>query len=152
MTTSLLGDAEFHHVGVVVADLDAAAATYRALGFAELDRFAVPAQGIEAITFRLGNGFIELICPTDMDGPIGRFMAKRGPGMHHAAYRVDDVDATLAALAEWGVELIDTAGRAGGHSWRVAFLHPRAGAGVLIELVEVLADGAGDGHGHDSQG
>ena len=140
MSHPLLGEAEFHHVGIVVADLDAAAATYRALGFDELDRFAVAAQGIEAITFRLGSGFIELICPTDPDGAIGRFMAKRGPGMHHAAYRVDDIDVTLAALAARGIELIDTAGRPGGHGWRVAFLHPRAGAGVLTELVEVTGD------------
>jgi len=135
----LLADAEFHHVGVVVADLDAAAASYRSLGFDEHDRFAVPAQGIEAVLFRLGAGYLELITPTDPEGAIGRYMAKRGPGMHHAAYRVDDVDATLAALADQGVELIDTVGRPGGHGWRVAFLHPRAGAGVLTELVEVVA-------------
>ncbi len=145
MTHPLLADAEFHHVGVVVADLDAAAATYRALGLAEVDRFAVPAQGIEAVTFRLGAGFIELISPTDPDGAIGRFMAKRGPGMHHAAYRVDDVDATLAALAGQGIELIDPVARPGGHGWRVAFLHPRAGAGVLTELVEVATGDGQDG-------
>lgn len=149
MSHPLLGDAEFHHVGVVVPDLDAAAATYRALGFDELDRFAVPAQGIEAVLLRLGAGFVELICPTDPDGAIGRYMAKRGPGMHHAAYRVADVDATLAALAERGIELIDAVGRPGGHGWRVAFLHPRAAAGVLTELVEVGQERMGDGHGRD---
>lgn len=143
MSHSLLADAEFHHVGVVVADLDAAAASYRALGFDEHDRFAVPAQGIEAALFRLGAGYVELITPTDPEGAIGRYLAKRGPGMHHAAYRVDDVDATLAALAEQGIELIDPVGRPGGHGWRVAFLHPRAGAGVLTELVEVIDPGAG---------
>ena len=146
MSHPLLADAEFHHVGVVVADLDAAAASYRSLGFAELDRFAVPTQGIEAIVFRLGAGYIELISPTDPDGAIGRYMAKRGPGMHHAAFRVDDVDATLAALAGQGIELIDPVGRPGGHGWRVAFLHPRAGAGVLTELVEVV-DPGGAGYG-----
>ena len=149
MSHPLLGDAEFHHIGVVVADLDAAAETYRALGFAELDRFAVPAQGIEAVVFRLGGGYLELITPTDPDGAIGRYMTKRGPGMHHAAYRVGDIDATLGALAEQGVELIDTVGRPGGHGWRVAFLHPRAGAGVLTELVEVDAERAEDEHDRD---
>ena len=149
MSHPLLADAEFHHLGVVVADLDAAAATYRALGFAELDRFAVPAQGIEAVVFRLGGGYVELITPTDPDGAIGRYMAKRGPGMHHAAYRVDDIDATLGALAEQGVELIDTAARPWGHGWRVAFLHPRAGAGVLTELVEVAPERMEDEHGRD---
>ena len=138
MSHPLLADAEFHHVGVVVADLDEAAASYRALGLAELDRFAVPAQGIEAVLFRLGAGYVELISPTDPDGAIGRYLAKRGPGMHHAAYRVDDVDATLAALADQGIELVDSVGRPVGHGWRVAFLHPRAGAGVLTELVEVV--------------
>ena len=148
-----LAGAEFHHVGIVVADLDAAAATYRALGFEELDRFAVAQQGIEAVVFGLGAGFIELISPTDGEGAIAKFMAKRGEGMHHAAYRVDDIDATLAALAKQGIELIDTAGRPGGHGWRVGFLHPRACAGVLTELVEVIEEvevvGArtGDGHG-----
>ena len=147
MSHPLLADAEFHHLGVVVADLDEAAAIYRALGFEEVDRFAVAAQGIEAVLFRLGAGFVELITPTDPDGAIGRYMAKRGPGMHHAAYRVADVDATLAAFAELGVELIDPVGRPGGHGWRVAFLHPRAGAGVLTELVEVVTP---LGSGHDS--
>lgn len=138
MSHPLLADATFHHVGVVVPDLDEAAASYRALGFAELDRFTVAAQGIEAVVFRLGEGYVELISPTDPDGAVGRFLAKRGPGMHHAAYRVADVDATLAALANQGIERIDSVGRPGGHGWRVGFLHPRACAGVLTELVEVV--------------
>ena len=138
MSHPLLADATFHHVGVVVPDLDVAAATYRDLGLVELDRFAVAAQGIEAVIFRLGEGFVELIRPTDPDGAVGRYLAKRGPGFHHAAYRVADVDATLAALAGRGIEVIDAVGRPGGHGWRVGFLHPRACAGVLTELVEVV--------------
>ena len=127
---------QVHHTGIVVADLDAAAAKYAALGFGDPHRFAVPSQGIEAMTFPCGDGFVELIAPTDPDGPIARFMAKRGEGVHHVAYRVDDIAAALAELKSRGVRLIDESPRSGAHGWQVAFIHPEAAAGVLTELVQ----------------
>jgi len=127
---------QVHHSGIVVIDLEAAAESYATLGFVDGERFAIEAQGIEAITFHCGDGYIELISPTDPDGAIARFMAKRGEGVHHIAYRVDDIDAALTELAARGVRLIDTVARIGAHGWRVAFIHPEACHGVLTELVE----------------
>ena len=132
-----------HHVGIVVADLDAAVARYAVLGFGTGERGAVPAQGVEAATFRAGPGYVELIRPTDPEGAIGRFLAKRGDGLHHVAYRVDDLAGTLARLAAAGVRLIDAAPRPGLHGWRIAFVHPESCAGVLTELVE---EGTPEGH------
>lgn len=134
--SALLAGSRLHHIGVVVADLDAAIATYEALGFGEADRFEIPEQGIRAAFFPLILGSVELIQPTDPDGAIGRFMAKRGEGFHHVAYQVDDVDATLDALADRGIELIDRTHRIGGHGLWIAFIHPRAANGVLTELVQ----------------
>jgi methylmalonyl-CoA/ethylmalonyl-CoA epimerase len=125
-----------HHVAIVVADLDAVVARYRALGFAGGERFALPEQSVEVVTFRSGPGWIELIKPTDSEGPIARFLAKRGEGMHHVAYAVPDLEAAMAALAAAGVRLIDTTPRTGAHGWRIAFVHPDSCAGVLTELVE----------------
>jgi methylmalonyl-CoA/ethylmalonyl-CoA epimerase len=138
MTDALaaIGELRLHHVGIVVSDLDAAAARYAALGFHDGDRFAVPEQKIEAITFHAGPGYLELIAPTDPDGPIARYMAKRGEGTHHVAYAVDDLAATLTRLAANGVRLIDEAPRIGAHGWRVAFIHPESCNGVLTELVQ----------------
>lgn len=127
---------QVHHTGIVVADLDAAAARYRALGFSDEHRFAVESQAIEAITFPCGDGFVELITPTDSEGAIARFMARRGEGIHHVAYRVDDLAAALVELAARGVRLIDEQPRIGAHGWRVAFIHPESGCGVLTELVQ----------------
>ena len=132
----ILTTCRLHHVGLVVADLDAAIASYQALGFGEADRFAVPEQGIRAAFFPLGQGAVELIQPTDPDGAIGRFMAKRGEGFHHAAYAVGDLAGTLDKLAIAGIELIDFAPRVGGHGLLIAFIHPRACNGVLTELVQ----------------
>ncbi len=127
---------QVHHSGIVVNDLDAAAEKYAALGFSDGDRFAVESQGIEAITFHCGDGYVELISPTDPEGAIARYVAKRGEGVHHIAYRVDDIDTALAELATRGVRLIDTTARIGAHGWRVAFIHPEACNGVLTELIE----------------
>ena len=96
----------------------------------------MPEQGVEVVTFRAGAGWVELISPTDPEGAIGRFLAKRGEGLHHVAYRVPDLAGTLARLEAAGVRLIDRAPRAGVHGWRIAFVHPESGAGVLTELVE----------------
>jgi methylmalonyl-CoA/ethylmalonyl-CoA epimerase len=127
---------ELHHVGIVVADIDAAAAKYAALGFPGGERFEIAEQGIIAITYHSGQGYTELIQPTDPEGAIAKFMAKRGEGMHHVAYRVTDLEDSLATLVKAGVRLIDESPRTGAHGWRIAFLHPEAGNGVLIELVD----------------
>jgi methylmalonyl-CoA/ethylmalonyl-CoA epimerase len=127
---------QVHHSGIVVSDLATAAASYAALGFGDGERFAVEAQGIEAITFHCGDGYVELIAPTDPEGAIARYLGKRGEGVHHIAYRVDDIDAALAELTARGVRLIDQSARTGAHGWRVAFIHPEACHGVLTELVE----------------
>lgn len=137
-STALAGLA-LHHVAHVVGDLDAAVARYEALGFGPAERFAVPEQAVEVATFSAGPGWIELIRPTDPDGPIARFLAKRGEGMHHVAYRVPDLADSLSALDAAGVRLIDRAPRSGVHGWRIAFVHPESCAGVLTELVEVPA-------------
>ena len=135
-----------HHVGIIVADLGAAVEKYRALGFVPGDVERVESQNIDAVAFRAEESWIELISPVDHDSPLGRFLDSRGEGMHHVAYLVDDVDATLALLAGRGVELIDQQSRIGLHNWRVAFIHPRACAGVLTELVQRDSTMEGDGH------
>ncbi len=125
-----------HHVGIVVGDIDAAVGRYEALGFGPGERFEIPEQHVVAVTFAAGRGWVELISPTDPEGPIARFHAKRGDGMHHVAYAVPDLDATLTRLAAAGVRLIDPTPRLGTHGWRIAFLHPESCNGVLTELVE----------------
>jgi methylmalonyl-CoA/ethylmalonyl-CoA epimerase len=125
-----------HHVGIVVADLDAAAESYARLGFPAGERFAVPEQGIEAIVYHVGPGFMELISPTDPSGAIGRYMAKRGEGTHHIAYAVDDIAATLDRLRAAGIRLIDETPRTGLHGWSIGFIHPESCHGVLTELVQ----------------
>ncbi|MGI9253592.1 MAG: methylmalonyl-CoA epimerase [Thermomicrobiales bacterium] len=125
-----------HHVAVVVADLDAAEAKHGLLGFGGAERSQVPAQGVQVITFPAGAGWLELISPTDPDGAIARYMAKRGEGLHHVAYRVDDLQAALDRLDGEGVRLIDRVPREGVHGWKVAFIHPEACNGVLTELVQ----------------
>ena len=130
-----------HHVGYVVADLDAALAGLRgAFGVSVAVREVMPEQGVEAVMCESGGGAIELITPLDPEGAIARFMAKRGEGFHHVAFAVPDVEAALEGLAARGVELIDRHGRRGLGGHVVAFLHPRSTLGVLTELIE---------HGHD---
>jgi methylmalonyl-CoA/ethylmalonyl-CoA epimerase len=124
-----------HHIAIVVADLDEATARYRLLGFGSGERFSLPQQAVDVVTFRSGDGWIELIRPTDPEGPIARFLAKRGEGLHHVAYAVPDLEAALDALAAAGVRLIDTVPRVGAHGWRIAFVHPESCGGVLTELV-----------------
>lgn len=133
------GRLRLHHTGVVVADLADAEAKYRALGFTGGERMSVPAQAIEAIVYPAGEGrYLELISPTDAEGPIAKFMAKRGEGMHHVAYQVDDIAAELARLGAAGVRMIDESPRPGAHEgWQIAFIHPESTSGVLIELVQV---------------
>jgi methylmalonyl-CoA/ethylmalonyl-CoA epimerase len=125
-----------HHLGVAVADLEEALETYRRLFAADVEhRATVPDQGVEAASLLLGAGRIELLEPLDEDTPVGRFLARRGPGMHHVAYLVADLHAELDRLAHVGAELVDTEPRAGLFGLQVAFVHPDAVHGVLVELV-----------------
>ena len=131
------------HVGVAVADLDAALALYEgALGMPLAHRETVTEQGVEAILLDVGDGHVELLRPLGPDTAVGKFLARKGPGLHHVAYAVDDIDATLERLAATGIELIDSEARTGIRESRVAFLHPRSTGGVLTEIVEP----AGGGH------
>jgi methylmalonyl-CoA/ethylmalonyl-CoA epimerase len=131
-----LAGCDLHHVGIVVADLDAAVERYAVLSFAGGERFELAEQGVIAVTYHAGPGYVELIQPTNADGAIAKFMAKRGEGMHHVAYRVQDLDGTLERLARAGVRLIDETPRTGAHGWRIAFVHPESCNGVLTELVD----------------
>jgi methylmalonyl-CoA epimerase len=125
-----------HHVGVAVADLDEAVRTYeRLLGGRLEHRERVEDQGVEAASMRLGEGRVELLAPLGAETPVGRFLAKRGPGMHHVAYEVSDVGAALAELAAAGAELIDAEPRRGMFGLEVAFVHPESVHGVLSEVV-----------------
>jgi methylmalonyl-CoA/ethylmalonyl-CoA epimerase len=125
-----------HHLGVAVDDLDEAVATYRRLFGAEVEhRDTVADQGVEAASLRLGAGRVELLAALGDDTPVGKFLADRGPGMHHVAYEVTDVAAELGRLADEGVELIDERPRRGLFGLEVAFVHPHAVHGVLSELV-----------------
>ena len=125
-----------HHLGVAVEDLDAALSTYARLFGAELEhRATVPAQGVQAAAVRVGTGLVELLEPLGEDTPVGRFLARRGPGMHHVAYEVDNVTEALAGLSEAGIELIDEEPRQGLFGLEVAFVHPDSVHGVLSEVV-----------------
>jgi methylmalonyl-CoA epimerase len=125
-----------HHIGIVTDNLAAAVAAYRALGFEPGEAVFMETQNVEIVPIRAGESWIELLAPVDQDSGTGRFLSARGPGIHHVAYLVDDLAATLEALSERGVELIDHAPRIGFHDWLIAFVHPRACGGVLTELVE----------------
>jgi len=127
-----------HHVGVAVADLDEAIATYELLFGAQLEhRDALATQGVVAAALLVGEGRVELLQPTGDDTPVGRFLAKRGPGMHHVALETDNVEAALRELSEAGAQLIDSAPRRGLYGLEVAFVHPDAVHGVLTEVVSV---------------
>ena len=127
-----------HHLGVAVDDLDVALATYERLFGARLEhRETVPEQGVEAASLRIGGDRVELLASLDDETPVGKFLASRGPGMHHVAYEVDDVGAALDELASKGAELIDERPRRGLFGLEVAFVHPDAVHGVLAEVVSV---------------
>src|SRR3954463_2325196 len=126
--------ARIDHIGVAVEDLDAALALYeRDLGFAVVHRERVTEQGVEAVLLDVGENHVELLRPLGPDTPVGKFVAKKGPGLHHVAYQVADIDATLRGLKTAGVRLIDELPRIGIRQSRVAFLHPAATGGVLTE-------------------
>ena len=124
-------------MGVAVDDMDAAIALYRDVFGAELVHRAVnESEGLEAAFMRAGDGEVELMRPTRDDSPVGKFVAKRGTGLHHVAYAVSDIDAALAQAREAGLQVIDETPRRGMHGTRVAFIHPKSVGGVLTELVE----------------
>lgn len=129
--------ARVDHIGVAVEDLDAAIALHeRDYGMALVHREVIDEQGVEAVLLDVGENHVELLRPLGEDTPVGRFLASRGPGLHHVAYQVGDVDSTLAQLRERGLRLIDETPRTGIRGSRVAFLHPAASGGVLTEIVQ----------------
>jgi methylmalonyl-CoA epimerase len=129
------------HVGVAVSDLDRAIALYEGtFGMPVVHRETVEEQGVEAVLLDVGDGHVELLSPLGPETVVGKFITKRGEGLHHVAYRVADIDATLEALKEAGVELIDAEARIGIRGSRVAFLHPKSTGGLLTELVEPAGD------------
>jgi methylmalonyl-CoA/ethylmalonyl-CoA epimerase len=125
------------HIGVATDDLEGALALYeQTLGMPLAHRETVESQGVEAVLLDVGDGHVELLEPLGPDTPIGRYLAKRGPGLHHVAYAVEDIDDVLGRLKEAGVDLIDSEPRQGIRDSRVAFVHPRSTGGVLTEIVE----------------
>jgi methylmalonyl-CoA/ethylmalonyl-CoA epimerase len=129
--------ARVDHIGVAVEDLDAALPLYRdAYAMPLVHREVVEAQGVEAVLLDVGENHVELLAPLGPDTPVGRFLAARGPGMHHVAYQVTDIERTLDALREQGMRLIDETPRIGIRGSRVAFVHPKSTGGVLTEIVQ----------------
>ena len=125
------------HTGIAVSDLDEALAFYRdVLGLPVVHRETIAEQGVEALLLDVGDSHVELLAPLGPETTVARFLAQRGPGVHHVAYRVDDIDSALASLSAAGVRLIDERPRTGIRGSRVAFLHPAATGGVLTEIVE----------------
>ena len=125
------------HVGVAVADLDEALDLYTSVyGLTLAHRETVAEQGVEAALLDVGENHVELVAPLSEDSPVGKFIAKRGPGLHHVAYQTTDIEATLRRLRDAGLRLIDETPRTGIRRSRVAFLHPSASGGVLTEIVE----------------
>jgi methylmalonyl-CoA/ethylmalonyl-CoA epimerase len=125
------------HIGVAVEDIDSALALYRdALGMPLVHRETITEQGVHAALLDVGDGHIELLQPLGPETAVGKFLSRRGPGMHHIAYRVEDVEQSLVELAAAGLRLIDEHPRPGIRGSRVAFLHPTSTAGVLTEIVQ----------------
>jgi methylmalonyl-CoA/ethylmalonyl-CoA epimerase len=129
------------HIGVAVEDLDAALALYeREYEMRLVHREVVEQQGVEAVLLDVGENHVELLRPLSADTPVGKFLAKRGPGLHHVAYQTPDIEAELARLGAAGLRLIDSAPRTGIRGSRVAFLHPASSGGVLTEIVQPAED------------
>ena len=125
------------HIGVAVEDLDAAIALYNErFEMAEQHREVVEEQGVEAVLLEVGEGHVELLKPLGPDTAVGKFLAAKGPGLHHVAYQTADIDAALERVKATGLRLIDETPRIGIRGSRVAFLHPKATGGVLTEIVE----------------
>ena len=129
--------ARIDHVGVAVEDLDAGIALYeKTYDMTLVHRETVEEQGVEAVLLDVGENHVELLRPLAEDTPVGKFLAKRGPGLHHVAYQVTDIEAVLASLRDAGVRLLDETPRTGIRDSRVAFLHPKSSGGVLTEIVQ----------------
>ncbi|MEA2246986.1 MAG: methylmalonyl-CoA/ethylmalonyl-CoA epimerase [Solirubrobacteraceae bacterium] len=129
--------AQIDHVGLAVEDLDAAIALHeQTYGLTLSHREVVEEQGVEAVLLDVGESHVELLRPLDPASAVGRFLASRGPGLHHVAYRVDDIESALDALRERGMRLIDETPRVGIRDSRVAFVHPQSAGGVLTEIVQ----------------
>jgi methylmalonyl-CoA/ethylmalonyl-CoA epimerase len=129
--------ARIDHIGVAVTDLDAAIALYDdSLDLELVHRETVEAQGVEAVLLDIGENHVELLSPLSDDTPVGKFLAKRGPGLHHVAYQTTDIEATLEQLKAAGMRLIDESPRTGIRNSKVAFLHPASSGGVLTEIVQ----------------
>jgi methylmalonyl-CoA/ethylmalonyl-CoA epimerase len=125
------------HIGVATEDLDGALALYEGtLGMPVAHRETVESQGVEAVLLDVGEGHVELLRPLGPETPVGKYLAKTGPGLHHVAYAVDDIEGALGTLKDAGIELIDSEPRVGIRDSRVAFVHPRSTGGVLTEIVE----------------
>ncbi len=134
------GLTDIDHVGIAVDDLETAVELYRrTLGVEPVHRERVPDQGVEEVLFAAGSSFIQLLGALGPDTPVGRSLAARGAGLHHIAYRVTDIEAALASLKEEGARLIDEHPRPGSRGTSIAFIHPTAMAGVLVELVQERA-------------
>ena len=132
---------QIDHVGVAVSDLERAIALYaETFRMPLVHRETVAEQGVEAVLLDVGDGHVELLSPLGPETVVAKFVERRGEGLHHVAYRVEDIDAALASLGEAGVDLIDSEPRIGIRKSRVAFLHPKSTGGVLTELVEPAAD------------
>jgi len=126
------------HVALAVADLNASIEHYqRVWGLTLSHREVVAEQGVEEAMFRLGDTYLQLVAPLHSDTPVGRFIQRRGEGLHHIAYEVDGIEAALATAREHDLVLIDEEPRRGSRNTRVAFVHPRTNHGVLVELVEI---------------
>jgi methylmalonyl-CoA/ethylmalonyl-CoA epimerase len=131
---------DIDHVGIAVEDLEAAVDMYRRLlGTEPTHREQVEDQGVDEVLIPAGSSFIQLLGALGPDTPVGRSLASRGPGLHHIAYRVHDIDAALEHLRAEGARLIDESPRRGSRGTRIAFVHPRSMGGVLVELVEDAA-------------
>ncbi|HWX74735.1 MAG TPA: methylmalonyl-CoA epimerase [Solirubrobacteraceae bacterium] len=131
------------HIGVAVEELEPALELYRdRLGLRVAHREVVAEQGVEAVLLDVGENHVELLAPLEPTTPVGKFLAKRGPGLHHVAYQVPNIDAALDALRAEGMALIDEQARTGIRGSRVAFMHPRATGGVLTEIVQPAAEHA----------
>jgi methylmalonyl-CoA epimerase len=128
---------DIDHVGIAVRDLDAAVEHYRrAFDVEPAHREIVPHQGVEEVLFGVGSSYIQLLGALGPETPVGRFLEKRGEGLHHVGYRVPDVGAAVARLRELGIRLVDEAPRPGSRGTTVAFVHPEGMGGVLVELVQ----------------
>jgi methylmalonyl-CoA epimerase len=129
--------ARIDHIGVAVEDLDAAITLYeQTYGMALVHRETIESQGVEAVLLDVGENHVELVAPLGPDTPLGKFLAKKGPGIHHVAYQVEDIDSALQDLRDAGMRLIDETPRTGIRNSRVAFVHPASAGSVLTEIVQ----------------